>query len=392
MRRFFVLFTMSVLVLALSLGSLAQKTKGKEEPKKSEEGQKIEDLVTKGEYQKAIDLGKKFIEAGKVTAGLYTDMGTAYYNLKQYDEAIKSYEEAYKLDMFSAQNLLFEATCYHDMGQDDKVAETYEKVLGIEPTNNEVRYNLAQVYEKLAPMHKSSATMTSKTDSTTTSNNAPPVSSTTTSTTTVSLTFDDYINKALEQYEAIYASDPAFKDTAYAIALIHHNKGEMEKAEPYFEKALSLAPTNGDLLIAQGQNFIKEKKYDKAVVPLQKFLEVAKPDDMRRPAVTGNIAGIYYKAAGAVTVDPKAKPEDKKAAQDAINANYNNAIVYYDKFLVLRPNSEPALEGKANALLKLGKNAEAIAVLEQFMQVSKNDAEKKNVADVLKQLKAAKKS
>jgi|GEM_PF-1053878 len=361
MRRFFILFTVSVLALAMSLGSLAQKSKGKEEPKKAEESQKIEDLVTKGEYQKAIDLAKKFIEAGKVTAGLYTDMGTAYYKLKQYDEAIKAYEEAYKLDMFSTQNLLFEATCYHDMGQDDKVAETYQKVLGIEPANNEVRYNLAQVYEKLKK-----------------------------------------VDEALKEYDTLYAAAPDYKDVAYAIAVIYHNKGGVEKepatadpyyakAEPYFEKALSITPTNEDILVAQGQNFIKEKKYDKAVVPLQKFLEVCKPDDLRRPAVTGNVAGAYAKAGAAITVDPKAKPEDKKAAQDAINANYDHAVAYYDKFLALRPNSEPALEGKANALIQLGKNAEALAVLDQFMQVSKNEAEKKKVAENIKLLKAAKK-
>lgn len=349
MRRFFVLFTVSVLVLALSIGSLAQKPKSKEDQKKNAEAQKIEDLVKGGENQKAIDLGKKFIEAGKVTEGLYLDMGTAYYNLKQYDDAIKSYEEAFKLNMFSTQALMFEATTYHEMGQDEKVIDVYQKVLGIEPANKEVMYDLAQLYEKL---HKA----------------------------------DD----ALKQYDTLYAAAPDYKDVAYAIALLLHNKGEMDKAEPYFDKALSISPTSDDILLAQGQNFLKEKKFDKAVVPLQKYLETTKNEALK-PAVTRQVAGAYSKAAATITVDPKAKPEEKKATQDAIDASYKNAIVYFDKLLVLRPNADEALEGKANALIQLGKNAEAITVLEEFMQYSKNDAEKKKVADTIKQLKAAKK-
>lgn len=349
MRRFFVVFTVCILAIALSLGSLAQKSKGKEEPKKAEESQKIEDLVTKGEYQKAIDLAKKFIDAGKVTVGLYIDMGTAYYKLKQYDEAVKAYDEAFKLDMFSTQALLFEATTYHDMGQDEKVVDVYQKVLGIEPANNEVRYDLAQLYEKL-----------NKND------------------------------EAIKEYETLYAAAPDFKDVAYATAVLYHNKGQMDKAEPYFDKALSLNPTSDEVLLAQGQNFLKEKKYDKAVVPLQKFVEISKNEALK-PAVLRQIAGAYTKLGAAITLDPKAKPEDKKAAQDAINANYNNAILYFDKLLALKPNSEEGLEGKANALIHIGNNTEAVAVLEQFMQVSKNDTEKKKVADTIKQLKAAKK-
>jgi superkiller protein 3 len=336
------------LALVLVVPALAQK-KGKEE-QKGAESKKIEELIQEGEYQKALDLAKKFIEAGQVTEGLYIDMGVAYFNLKQYEEAIKAYEEAYQLNMFGTQALLYEATCYHEMGQDEKVAEVYEKVLGIEPTNTQVRYDLAQLYEKLKKL-----------------------------------------DPALAQYTEIYNVTPDFKDVAYAIAVILHNKGEMEKAEPYFDKAVSLAPANEDILLAQGQNFLKAKKYEPAVGPLAKYLEVAKNETLK-PAVMRQIAGAYTKAAGAVKVDKKTmKPDELKAAQDKQSALYVNAITFYDKLLVVRPNNDEALEGKANALIQLGRNAEAVAVLKQFLQTSKNEEEKKKVSDLVKQLEAAKK-
>lgn len=348
MRRYWFLLAVVALAVALAVPALAQKSKGKEEQKA--ESKKIEDLVKEGQYQQAVDLAKKFIEAGQVTEGLYIDLGVAHYHLKQYEEAIKAYEEAYKLNMFSTQALLFEATCYHELGQEDKVAEVYDKVLGIEPTNTQVRYDLAQLYEK-----------------------------------------QKKLDQALAQYTEIYNATPDFKDVAYAIAVILHSKGEAEKAEPYFEKALSLSPESEDVLLAQGQNFLKEKKYAKAVAPLAKYLEVAKSETLK-PAVMRQVAGAYTKAAVDVKIDKKAmKPDELKAAQETANGLYTNAITYYDKLLVVRPNNDEALEGKANALIQLGRNAEAVAVLKQFMQSSKNEAEKKKVGELLKQLESAKK-
>lgn len=349
MRRYMMVLAVVALAALLAVPAVAQKSKGKEEQKPAE-SKKIEDLIKEGQYQQAVDLAKKFIEAGQVTEGLYLDMGVAYFNLKQYDEAIKAYEEAYKLNMFSTQALLFEATCYHEMGLEDKVAEVYEKVLGIEPTNTQVRYDLAQLYEK-----------------------------------------QKKLDQALAQYTEIYNVTPDFKDVAYATALILHNKGEMEKAEPYFEKALSLNPASEDILLAQGQNFLKEKKYEKAVAPLSQYLEAAKSDTLK-PAVMRQIAGAYTKAAAEVKVDKKAmKPEELKAAQDTANGLYTNAITYYDKLLVVRPNNDEALEGKANALIQMGRNSEAVAVLKQFMQSSRNEAEKKKVGELIKQLESARK-
>lgn len=359
MRRFFVFLIVVVAALGLTLAASAQKSKGKDQPK-SAESSKIEDLVSKGEYQKAIDLANKFIAAGQVTEGLYIDLGVAYYNMKQYDQAIKACEEASKLNPFGTQALLYEATCYHELKQEDKVAEVYQKVLAIDPTNKEVHYDLAQLDE---------------------AQKKP----------------DD----AIKEYKAIYwtdeatkaENDPAFKDVAYALGLIYYNKGETDAAEIYLDKAVSLNPPNADeVLLAQGQNYIKAKKYDKAVVPLQKYLDVTKSDNLK-PAVTATVAGVYVKSALAATDSVKGS-KDKDAiakAEAAAKQDYTQAIVYFDKLLVLRPDSEKALLGKADALLQIGKNSDAIPVLKQYLAVSKNDAEKKKVSDLLKQLEAGKK-
>lgn len=349
MRRFLA-FVALVLAGAMTVGAWAQASKGKEQPKTAENA-KLEDLIAKGEYQKAVDLAKKFIEAKEVTEGLYIDLGVAYQKLKDHPNAISAYEEAAKLNPFGTQALINEASCYQEMNDDGKLADTLKRIIDLDPGNKDMRYTLALMYDK-----------------------------------------QDKPDDAFAQYDEIYKADPGFKDVAYAIGLILHNKGEYEKAEPYFAKAVEVAPSDDQALLAEGQNFIKQKKFDKAVVPLKTYLDITK-NEATKPAVTGQVAGLYAKSASSAMEAVKGS-KDKAAvaqAQAVANEAYANAILYFDKLLALRPNSELALEGKANALIMMDRSAEAVPVLKQYLQISQNENEKKKVADLVKQLESAKK-
>jgi tetratricopeptide (TPR) repeat protein len=316
---------LGVVALCLSASfALAAKDKSKDDQAK--DALKIEDLITKGDYQKAIELAGKFIEAGQVTDGLYVNLGVAHYKLKDYPKAIEAFEKAAELNPFSAQPLLYEATCYHEMGQPEKVLETMKRAVAMDPSQNEARYDLAQIYEKAG--------------------NA---------------------DLAAEQYEAIYAADPGFKDTAFALGLLRFNQGQYDKAQACFEKAHELAPADEQILLALGQNELKAEKYDQAVETLKKFVEVTQ-NAAYKPAVLDQIAVAYEK-----------------------QTKWADALAAYEQILALRPDSDKALLGKGNALIGLKKYDEALPVLKHFMEVSKNDAKKKLVAETIKQLEGAKK-
>ncbi len=348
MRRLALGFVLGAAV-AVSAGVWAadkpkDKAKGQESPK-------IEELITKGEYQKAVDLAKKFIEAKQVTEGLYIDLGIAYQKLKDYPNAIASYEEAVKLDPLGTAALLNEASCYQEQNDMVKLAETLKRVLDIDPTKLDLRYSLAVIYDK-----------------------------------------QNKVDDALNQYEEIYKLDPAYKNVAYSAGVIYYDKGQYDKAVPYFEKAVSLNPSGEEALLAQGQNFLKLKEFGKAIPPLKAFLDVTKNENYK-PAITQTVAGLYMKEAedaAAAVKNPKDKAEVAAADKVAKDA-YANAIVYYDKLLAIRPNSEMALEGKARALIMMDKAQDALPLLKQYMQVSKNEQEKKSVADTIKKIEAMKK-
>jgi tetratricopeptide (TPR) repeat protein len=318
---------------------------------KDQETPKIEELINKGEYQKAVDLAKKFIEAQQITEGLYVDLGIAYQKLKDYPQAIAAYEEAIKLNPLGTAALMNEASCYQEQNDLVKLAETLKKVVDVDPTREDVRYSLAVLYDK-----------------------------------------QEKLDEALLQYEAIYGVNPGYKNVAYAAGVICYTKDAYDKAEPFFDKAVTLNPQDEQTLLAQGQNYLKGKKYDKAIPALKAFLEVTKNENYK-PAITGTVAGLYVKQADATTAAVK-DSKDKAAvaqAETAAKEAYGNALVYFDKLLVLRPNSEIALEGKANALIKMDKPQDALAPLKQYLQVSKNDAEKKKVNDLVKAIEAQKK-
>lgn len=345
MRRVFTWIALA-LALAVASGAWAQAKDGKDQ--KSKESLKIEEYLAKGEYQKAIDLGNKFIEAKEVTEGLFIDVGVAYQHLKNYPKAIESYEEAAKLNPFGTQALLNLASCYQETNDTAKLEETFQRVLGVDPGLKDVRYSLALLYDK-----------------------------------------EDKADQALEQYQELYKEDPGYKDVAYAIGLIYYNKNQFDKAEPYFAKALEVKPGDEQTLLAQGQNFIKGNKFEQAIPPLKGFLDATKNANYI-PAITGTVAGLYMKVADG-KLDAVKNSKDKAAvtqAEAAAKEDYGNAVIYYDKLLALRPNSEMALEGKARALILSDRGSEAIPVLKQFLEISHNEAEKKNAQDTLKKLEA----
>ncbi len=324
MRRVPIVFLVAGLLAISSVGVFAF-PRGHEKEKKKPV--KIEDLYKAGKYQKAIDLAKKFEAKGEVSEGLYLDMGAAQFKLKRYEDAIASFKKAEEQNMFGTKAILFEATCYHDLKQPDKVIECYQRALDIDPSLDAVHYNLGRLYES--------------------EKNPEPA-------------------KALAQYQAIYNDNPTYKDVTYAIGLIHFNAREYDKAQPYLEKALSKKPDDAHILLALGQNELKNGKYGKAVKTLERFVNAKGADPVWKPAVLDQIAVSNEKL-----------------------KDYAAALHAYEEILSLRPNNSKALLGKGNALIQLKRYKEAIPALERYLEISRNRVKKKQVKKVLGDLKKA---
>ncbi len=102
--------------------------------------------------------GKRFAEAQKLLQGISTASlpnqeafsvfvftALCYHEAGQYQNAIKSYEEALELqeNLTVASNL---GLCYQRLGKDKKAVKAYERAIAIDPVNAYPYNNLAQLY------------------------------------------------------------------------------------------------------------------------------------------------------------------------------------------------------------------------------------------------------
>jgi tetratricopeptide (TPR) repeat protein len=101
-------------------------------------------------YQKAIDIKQEAIKAGKEKdaakansqlAGFYTNLADAYARSGKVDDAVKSYEEAAKIDPTGAGGAYFNiGAVYTNSGRVDDANAAFDKAIAADPTRAEAYY------------------------------------------------------------------------------------------------------------------------------------------------------------------------------------------------------------------------------------------------------------
>lgn len=328
-KKLFALFAALSLIGALT--PFAADKPATKKDTQTKESAKMEDLLNKGEFQKAVDKGKEWIEVHtkenkleELPKEFWINLSAAYAGLKDYPNALDAIEKAAATPagMFDAVVFKNKAAILHEMKQDDKVAETFKTILTIEPDNLEVKWSLARLLEE----QKKS-------------------------------------EDALKYYDEVIAVKPDFNDVAFDVGVLLSEKKDYDKALAYFEKAKTASPGNEKVLLAISQTLIKAGKTKEAIPALKEYLAVTK-DDTKRVAVTGQLGSCQMK-----------------------EKQFKEAISTWDDILKIRPNDEKALINKGACLVDLKDYPAAISTLETYMGVSKNEEKKKEVAALLKDLK-----
>jgi eukaryotic-like serine/threonine-protein kinase len=87
-------------------------------------------LVQQGKYSEAMPYLEKALQIGPDAAG-YTNIGTAYFFLKQYAEASQAFEKAVALNSNDTQLIVNLGDAYHALGLTDKAKATYEQAISV---------------------------------------------------------------------------------------------------------------------------------------------------------------------------------------------------------------------------------------------------------------------
>ncbi|MGB9636407.1 MAG: tetratricopeptide repeat protein, partial [Thermoplasmata archaeon] len=191
--------------------------------------------------------------------------------------------------------------------------------------------------------------------------------------------------KAFEKYPVEYSN--FFNDLGYELYILN----QYDQSEICFEQAIRLNPRNGKawyhkalILTIRSKNLEEAlMAYDKAleIYPTDKAIWMSKGDAYRLLGRTDEAVHCYLKVQ---ELDPlnvfyfdrilKLLPDNKKILlQKGITLSnlkrYDEAIRCFDRIIELDFNDSEAWYQKANVLVAMGKNDEALAMLENAIKI-----------------------
>ncbi len=106
-----------------------------------------------GNYEKAVEQGKRLIEFEPHFFGGYVLLGYVYLKLKRYKEALAAYDLAVNLN-YSAYTLYGLGAVYGFLGEKDKAKDVLEKMENLKNTQQVGNYKIAFIYASLGEFDK----------------------------------------------------------------------------------------------------------------------------------------------------------------------------------------------------------------------------------------------
>jgi tetratricopeptide (TPR) repeat protein len=348
-----------ILSFVMSLAVFAEKKKTPE-PQPAVTPEK---LIADGEFQKAIDLGNKWVAEGHETAGLDANIALAYYKIKDYQNSLAFYDKAFNKandplapdTQLQLQALMFEATVYHEMNNGDKVAEVYGKALAIAPEDKEVLYSYAHLVEAKDKV------------------------------------------KAFEIYDKLVPVDPLYKNVGYDAGVFALQSNDLDRAEKYLLLAKEKSLESEEVLLALSQVFLKKKNYEAAAPILEKVSSIT-TKEILKPALFQRLAFCQLqtkKPIECIQTSDKIlaiRPNDESALLFKAESYYEmkdlkNSANAADQLLTVNPNNENAMYRRAIIYLEQKNNDKAKPLLEKIAATTKDQNRKNEVQDYLKQMK-----
>ena len=99
----------------------------------------LKKLVKEGEYKNALEFGESIEEKFSQDSDYYFIMGSTYYILEDAENSLAYFDKALSLNQNDPETLLLKANVHAFLKETDKVKDCCQKILEINPDNNEAR-------------------------------------------------------------------------------------------------------------------------------------------------------------------------------------------------------------------------------------------------------------
>jgi predicted TPR repeat methyltransferase len=270
-------------------------------------------------YEQAIRLDPSYAKAYYNLAGILHD-------LKNYNSSISSYKKTIYLESNNAEAHNNLGNVYRDIKQDNLAISFYEKAININPNYVEAWFSLGKVQETLRNLDsalKSYIKVLEVKPKFAELNN------------TVGKIYEELgeFKNSLEYYEKAAEIDPNFEEPLFNSGLLYKQLGQYHQAIDYFKKLIIINPSNIDLYLHLVEAYINLDKIALAVKTLEIVIKL-KPGYAE---VHNNLANLYKK-----------------------QGKIDLALIFYKNAIDLKPELEEAHNNLGITYMELGKVIDAI--------------------------------
>ncbi len=302
----------------------------------------------KREFPKAIQEYKKTITLKPNAKAAYFGLASAYLNAKQYDEAIKIYEELIVKFPEDKRNCLSSLMgAYQQAGRNDDAIKTAEEYLKENPdqahayTTVANLYNNLKDYDKAIQMYKKALELEENVD-----NQANYL-----------MQIGQIYIQQKKYEEAVQAYEDAKtkskqewvqQNADSQIAELYRQMGKIDELTNKYEAKLKETPENVELLKQLAEIYSRNKQYEKGVELYNKVLKI-EPENRN---ILNQLASAYQNA-----------------------KQYDKAIELYEELIVKFPeNKQNYLSSLIWVYQQAGRNDDAIKTAEEYLKENPDQA------------------
>ena len=226
---------------------------------------KANSLEEKNNYQGAIALFKKVIDADPQNPRFRLELGDLYYGQGKYNEAINTFKDAVKIDPSDSRCYFLLGNVFNKKGSVEEAVREYIQAIKLNPKHFMAHYNLGRIY-----------------------------------------TVRNRIQDAIREYEEALVIRPDHSFSLNNLAYIYIEKRkDMVKGIEYLKRAVRASPETGFILDNLGQALYENGDFKNAISNFEKALEIEK----NNPVYYLHIGDAYKK----LGEEDKAKESWKQA-------------------------------------------------------------------------------
>ncbi|MDD3594249.1 MAG: tetratricopeptide repeat protein [Candidatus Gastranaerophilales bacterium] len=339
-------------------------------------------LFKTGDYKNAINGFKKALELDPDDAVSQGNLGLAYLQQEKPDKkAAKENLEAALQANPELDGFRFEyANLLSDENKFQESEEQYRKYIAKYPTDSDAYFNLGIAHQKMKKYDDAILDF-QKTIELNKDSIDPKIELAR----TYQLKGDNF--QAAEIYEAVLKTKNDDPDLYFNAGLAYSGQKKYDKALVYLQKSLSLKTSQdtkdaiADVYIGQATRLVNKEQYQQAAEQYKKALEYQPKAFYANSGLAfcyqklGNSQKSIEYSENAIAIDPKNK-EVFVAFGNTLNSQNKSdeAIGAYKRALELDPSSAAAQEGLGDAYLKNNMQEEAIKAYEKSLQLSENNS------------------